>query len=260
MTQNELSFAGAGRVATALCLGFYNAGIRISRIVSKTAGNGRSLAGKCNAEWSQTPEFDQATDIIIVAVPDHILQQVLFSIKFPENTIVTHTAGSFGLEVFPPHIKKSGVFYPLQTFTPGRKISFDNLPFFIEASDSGTGKVLADMAGLLGGRVHFIDSERRKLIHLAAVFTCNFTNHMLTLGKEISSKAGLDFNILEPLMKETVAKALDPGPEHSQTGPAIRNDQITLKKHLELLSFSPEFQDIYRHITQSIIKYHKTGI
>jgi len=258
MTQSVLSFTGAGRVASALCLGFFNSGIRINKIVSKTGKSSRILAGKCDAAWSHTLNFDQETDMIIVAVPDHLLQKVLFDIRCPENTIVAHTAGSFGLEVFPAHIKRSGVFYPLQTFTSGRKISFDNLPFFIEASDSETEKMLADMAELLGGKVHFTDGDRRKQIHLAAVFACNFTNHLLTVGKEITIKAGLDFSILEPLIKETVAKALELSPELSQTGPAIRNDQITLKKHLELLSFSQEFQDIYRSITQSIVKYYKT--
>ncbi len=255
-----MSFTGAGRVATALCMGFYDAGIKIRKIVSGSGTSARSLAEKCNAGWSQTLDFDKANDIIIVAVPDHLLQEVLRNISCSENTIVAHTAGSFGLEVFPGQIKKTGVFYPLQTFTSGRKISFNTLPFFVEAPDPDIEKMLAEFAGLLGGKVHFVDSERRKLIHLSAVFACNFTNHMLTAGKEIAEKAGLEFAILEPLIKETVSKALEFGPELSQTGPAIRNDQITIKKHLELLSFSREFQDIYHYITQSIIKYHNSNI
>jgi predicted short-subunit dehydrogenase-like oxidoreductase (DUF2520 family) len=255
-----MSFAGAGRVATALCMGFYDTGIEIRKIVSGSGVSARALAEKCNAAWGQTLEFDKATDILIVAVPDRLLQEILKEIHCCENTIVAHTAGSFGMEVFPGQIKKPGVLYPLQTFTSGRKISFNTLPFFVEASDPVIEQILAETAGLLGGKVHSVDSERRKLIHLSAVFTCNFTNHMLTAGKEIAEKAGLDFTILEPLIKETVSKAIEFGPELSQTGPAIRNDQITIKKHLELLSFSREFQDIYHYITQSIIEYHKSNI
>lgn len=258
MTRGIVSFAGAGRVASALCLEFYNSGINIRQIVSRTRKNGTLLAAKCNAVWSQLPEFDDKTDIIIVAVPDHLLQEVIRAIKCSENTIVAHTAGSFGLEVFPLNIKRQGVFYPLQTFTSGRKIDFNNLPFFVEASDAETEKTLAYKAELLGGKVYRIDSKKRKLIHLAAVFACNFTNHMLTIGKEFAVKAGLDFKILEPLIRETVAKAIDNSPELSQTGPAIRNDQITIKKHLDLLSYYPEFQDIYRYITRSIITYNKS--
>ncbi len=255
-----MSFAGAGRVATALCMGFFHAGIKIGKIVSKSGRSARSLAERCNADWNRKLKFDGKTEIIIVAVPDHLLQEVITDLSCSENTIVAHTAGSLGLEVFPGHIKRRGVFYPLQTFTKGRKISYNKLPFFIEASNPDIEQMLAEIAGLLGGEVHFIDSERRKLIHLSAVFASNFTNHMLTAGKEIAEKAGMDFTILEPLIRETVSKALEYSPGLSQTGPAIRNDQITIKKHLELLSFSREFQDIYRDITQSIIKYHKSNI
>jgi predicted short-subunit dehydrogenase-like oxidoreductase (DUF2520 family) len=95
------------------------------------------------------------------------------------------------------------------------------------------------------------------MLHLAAVFVNNFTNHMLRTGKEIASMAGFSFEVLEPLVNETISKALDIGPENSQTGPAVRNDLNTIEKHLDLLSFSPEMQDMYREITRSIITYNK---
>jgi predicted short-subunit dehydrogenase-like oxidoreductase (DUF2520 family) len=95
------------------------------------------------------------------------------------------------------------------------------------------------------------------MIHLSAVFICNFTNHILTLGEQVAIKAGVPIEIFYPLLKETVSKAMDIGPERSQTGPAIRSDQNTIEKHLELLSFSPELQKIYSEITISIIKYYK---
>ena len=83
------------------------------------------------------------------------------------------------------------------------------------------------------------------MLHLAAVFVNNFTNHMLVQGREIALKAGFSFEILSPLIQETIAKALELGPENSQTGPAVRNDKNTIEKHLELLSFSPELPRIY---------------
>ena len=259
MTRYNLSFAGAGRVAGALCTEMHHRGMKISRIVSESDSNGKPLAYRCNASWSAELTFDDTTDIIIVAVPDHKLKDILFNIKCPENIVVAHTAGSFGLEVFPLCIKNKGIFYPLQTFSKDRAINFDGLPILIEASDDYTGDMLKKLALSIGGEVHFVDTERRKMIHLAAVFVCNFTNHMLNAGEEIALKAGLNINILKPLINETIFKALENGPEVSQTGPAVRNDLITIKKHLKLLSFSPELQDVYRKVTYSIMKHHKTG-
>jgi predicted short-subunit dehydrogenase-like oxidoreductase (DUF2520 family) len=258
MYQNNISFAGAGRVAEALCKELFHAGIRIDTITSETETGGRSLADSCNAEWSSELIFPDSTKIIIVAVPDQRLKNVLDSIKCAPGTLIAHTAGSFGLDIFPEHLKRKGVFYPLQTFSKGRKISFIDLPFLLESSDIESSAVLKNLAESINGKVYFVDTEHRRMLHLAAVFTCNFTNHMLTMGKEIAFKAGFSFEMLAPLIQETISKAMDCGPENSQTGPAIRHDKITIEKHLELLSFSPELQRIYNEINLSIINYYKS--
>ncbi len=204
----------------------------------KLKSDGRSLADACNAAWSSDLVFPESTNVIIVAVPDHRLKNVMEMLRCDSGTLVAHTAGSFGMEIFPAQIKRKGIFYPLQTFSKDRKISFTDLPFLIEASDDESSDILKKMAESVHASVHFVDTEQRRMIHLAAVFVCNFTNHMLTIGKEIAFKAGFSFEILTPLIKETISKALDSGPENSQTGPAVRHDQNTIEKHLDLLSFS----------------------
>jgi predicted short-subunit dehydrogenase-like oxidoreductase (DUF2520 family) len=259
MIQKNISFAGAGRVATAICRAIFEAGFNVELIVSLSEQNGRSLAESCEASWSPELLFPNSTDIIIVAVPDHCLKNVLERIKCRPETLVAHTAGSVGLDHFPEHIKRRGVFYPLQTFSKGRKVDFNKLPILLESSDIHSSEMLQNLAISLGGETHFVSAEQRMMIHLSAVFICNFTNHMLTQGKQVALKAGVPFKILYPLLKETVSKAIDIGPERSQTGPAIRDDQNTIEKHLELLSFSPELQRIYSEITTSIIMYYKTN-
>jgi len=260
MTLYSLSFAGAGRVAGALCREMYSKGINIRHIVSESQTGAKVLADECGASYSTSLSFDEPADIIMVAVPDHRLKEVLSSIECPENTLVAHTAGSFGLEVFPSRLKHTGVFYPLQTFSKNRKISFSDLPFFLEASSSEKEAMLKNLAESIGGKVYVVDKEHRKLLHLAAVFVCNFVNHILTAGKEITTRAGFSYEVLEPLIAETVSKAMELGPDHSQTGPAVRNDKNTIAKHIDLLSFSPELQNIYKEVTESIIKYYKKGL
>jgi predicted short-subunit dehydrogenase-like oxidoreductase (DUF2520 family) len=253
----RISFIGAGNVAGSLCRQLFLNGNTIRTIVSRTEKTGLALAGSCNASWSRDLVFDKDEDVIIAAVPDDSLKEILSRIDCPAGSIVAHTSGSTGLDVFPSHLKNTGVFYPLQTFSSGRNIEFRNLPFFIEASDSITSDLLEDLAYSLEGKVHFIDSGRRILLHVAAVFVCNFVNHMFTAGKQITGKAGLPFDVLKPLINETVFKALENGPENSQTGPAYRSDNITLKKHIDLLSFSPELQEIYKDVTESIMNLYK---
>jgi len=257
MDQNNISFAGAGRVAEALCKELFHAGLSIDKVVSTTEVTGKQLAATCKAEWSDTLSFPVTTKIILVSVPDHSLQAVLNEIQCSDETLVAHTAGSFGLDIFPDKIKRKGIFYPLQTFSKNRKVSFTDLPFLIEASDDESSLILQSLAESVKGKVYFVDTDQRRMLHLSAIFVNNFTNYMLTVGKEVALKAGFSFEILVPLLKETISKALDTGPENSQTGPAVRNDQNTIEKHLELLSFSPELQKIYNEMTQSIIEYYK---
>jgi predicted short-subunit dehydrogenase-like oxidoreductase (DUF2520 family) len=257
MSLYNISFAGAGRVAGAICREMYNAGHNIGLIVSETEENGRSLAESCKASWSPYLEFPDSTDVIFIAVPDHKIKSVLDKISCRPDTLVAHTAGSIGIDVFPDKYTKKGVFYPLQTFSKERKIDFNDLPFFIESSDTQSYVILKELAESIGAKACFTDTEHRRMLHLAAVFVCNFTNHMLTEGKDVAFKAGFPFEVLRPLIVETFTKAIDTGPEKSQTGPAVRNDLNTIKKHLDLLSFSPELKRIYNEMTKSIIKYYK---
>jgi predicted short-subunit dehydrogenase-like oxidoreductase (DUF2520 family) len=256
MPQYNISFAGAGRVAGALCREMYRHGHNIELIVSESEKNGYSLAGSCNARWSQNLTFPDSTNVIIVAVPDNRLKSVLEKINCKPGTLVAHTAGSIGMDVFPEQITRKGIFYPLQTFSRERKIIFRDLPFFLESSDKQSDVTLKIIAESIGAKAHFTDTEHRRMLHVAAVFVCNFTNHMLTAGKEVAIKAGFPFEVLKPLIEETFLKAMDNGPENSQTGPAVRNDQNTIEKHLELLSFSNELKRLYSEITHSIIKYY----
>ena len=260
MKEYRISFIGAGKVSGALCRQMHMSGCKIQRIVTRSGKSGPALALLCNASWSSKYDFSDSEDLIIVAVPDDKLSEILTRIKCPVNTVVAHTAGSLGLDVFPASLKHTGVFYPLQTFSENRNISFRDLPLFLEASDAYSSGILKDVAESIGSKVHFIVTEQRRLLHVAAVFACNFTNHMLTAGKQITEKAGFSFKVLEPLINETVVKALEAGPEHSQTGPAYRSDKGTIKRHIDLLSFSPELQGIYKEVTKSIMKFYKNRI
>ena len=256
MKRSVISFIGAGRVAAALCMELFSKGYHIEKVVSRSKYSGEALACKCGAVWSDKAEFSDDTDIIFVAVSDSNIKEVLEQLQCDTETIVAHTAASFSLDIFPERIKRKAVFYPLQTFSHERKIDFNELPVFIESSDEAVSTVMVEIAESLGAKIFFADSQSRKMLHLAAVFVCNFTNHLLARGKEIAIKSGFSFEELKPLIAETISKAFDNDPEKCQTGPAERNDEITIAKHLEMLSFDNNLERIYNDISTSIIDYH----
>lgn len=258
MKRYRISFVGAGRVAGALSQAFYEAGSDILKIVARTEESSMTLASRYNALSGTDPVFPVTADVIVLAVPDDKIKDLLSVIKCGKDAVVAHTAGSVGLDVFPAHLRHTGVIYPLQTFSHGRKLNFRDVPFFLEASDPKAESAITDLVNSISGKVHYTDTSHRRLLHLAAVFACNFTNHMLTAGNIIAKEAGEDFGILEPLIRETISKAVETGPESSQTGPAVRFDTGTMEKHMEMLSFSPGLKRIYREISDSVMDYYKT--
>ena len=86
-----------------------------------------------------------------------------------------------------------------------------------------------------------------------AVFAGNFSNHMYALAEKLLVKQGLSFDLLKPLIAETAAKALEIPPHLAQTGPAVRGDNTIMEEHMALLESYPEFAELYRLISMSIM-------
>jgi len=249
----NIVIVGAGRVGTALSQALHTSGHNILRIISRSTEKAESLANIFGSGYGHDLVIPQESEVVIVAVNDDSIYGVVKEIDAPDRTIIIHTAGSVGLDVFGDNIVNHGVLYPLQTFTYGRGYNFREIPVFIEGNNEYTVSMLRSLAVSVSESVIYLSSEKRRYLHLAAVFACNFVNHMYFAGKEISEQAGMEFKVLLPLLKETMEKASDLGPERSQTGPAVRNDKKTIEKHLDLLSFSPDLQKIYTVLTDSII-------
>ena len=143
--------------------------------------------------------------------------------------------------------------YPVQSFTEGRKVDYKGLPFLLETKDDDTLEMMREIVASLEANWSMADVEHRRLFHVAAVFVNNFTNHMLYCGEKIAKEADIDFKLLEPLAKETIAKAFLNGPENSMTGPAVRKDYSTINLHKELLSFDSDLRKLYVEITEAIL-------
>jgi predicted short-subunit dehydrogenase-like oxidoreductase (DUF2520 family) len=252
----NISFIGAGNVAEALSARIISAGHNILSVASRSGASAAVLAAATGAEWRRDLSVPDNCDILVLAVTDSSVSEVASAVTVPDHTVIVHTAGSVPLSAL-MRTSRAGVFYPLQTFTKGFIPDLSKVPFFVEATDESTLKVLKELGNQLGAGAWDCDSERRRYLHVAAVFTNNFSNFMMTTGEAIASGAGFDPELMRPLIEETARKALHAGPSAAQTGPAVRHDTRVIKSHLELLSFSPEYQKMYRIISRMIIDFYK---
>ncbi|SFZ91413.1 NADP oxidoreductase coenzyme F420-dependent [Flaviramulus basaltis] len=192
-------------------------------------------------------------DVYILAVSDDVIEELSSKLPF-ENRLVVHTSGSVSVYDIDKK-QKRGVLYPLQTFSKNAKIDFANVPICIETIDKKNFPLLKELALSIGSPIKKVNSDQRRVLHLAAVFVNNFTNQLYRIGHEITESEGAEFDLLKPLILETAKKVQEISPYMAQTGPAKRNDKKTIKKHLKILK-SEHHKDIYKLLTTSIQLTH----
>jgi predicted short-subunit dehydrogenase-like oxidoreductase (DUF2520 family) len=256
----HIGFIGAGKVATQLATALHERGCIIDWVWSRTPAHAQTLAGAVAAtSFSSLEQTLPATHLIILSVPDDVVFELSHRLLLAEaNTAVVHTSGSLDITKLTPEITQSGVFYPLQTFSPERKVSFSGIPICIEASNANLKERLNFLADLLGGLKVDTTAEQRMQLHIAAVFACNFTNFLYACSEEIMQHAQLPFELLHPLMQETVNKAIENKPSGVQTGPAFRNDVSIMNSHISWLTKLPELQALYVLLSKGIIQQKKS--
>jgi len=248
----KIVIIGSGNVATHLGKTLCEKKHSIVQIYSKTLSNAKALAEKLHADFTdQIENVNRDADSYVIAVTDNAVEEVAHKINVNDKLIV-HTSGSITMDILKNCSENYGVFYPLQTFTKEKQVVFSEIPICIEANSKKNEQTLSELAQSLSNSVHFINSEQRKIIHLAAVFACNFTNHLYGVAEEILSENEIPFEILKPLIAETTEKIKENSPKKTQTGPAIRKDEKVLKKHLEMLNNKPEWQELYSLISKGI--------
>ncbi len=253
---------GAGNVATHLGSALQRAGHRILQVYSRTEASASELAGLLSCGW--TTELDKISpdaQLYLFCVRDAVLEELARnvysylrnnaspgrSLNEGPGALFVHTAGSMSMDIF-PSIRR-GVFYPMQTFSKGRPVQFSEIPVFVQSNTDEA--LLLSLASQLSGHTYVLDEKRRRRLHLAAVFACNFANHMYDLSARILEEADLPFSVMLPLIDETARKVHQLSPSQAQTGPAVRYDMNVMRRQLELLKDERD-KEIYELLSKSI--------
>lgn len=206
-------------------IGTGNVGIQFAHIFNTHTISSRTLDG-----------LPTDCDLYIISVSDSAVAEVASKMPQVEGFVV-HTTGSVAMDV----LKKIdchgyGVLYPFQTISKKRPLEASAIPLLIEGNNRSTTELLKSIA-MKHGFTHIeeADSDKRRKIHLTGTFACNFTNAMIAISQQILSDCGIDKNIINPLLGETIDKLKTLPASDAQTGPAARKDIATIKKHLQLL-------------------------
>lgn len=250
----RITLIGSGNIATHLGAAFKNAGHQIVQVYSRNLQNASLLAYNIKSEpVDDLALLNSDADLFVISVNDGAIGDIAQKLA-GYGKLIVHTSGATSIETIRLFTEQAGVFYPLQTFSKTKEVNFSTVPLCIEGADDGITNQLLTLAWTISQNVYKVDSAQRKILHLAAVFACNFPNYLYYAAGSLLKQHDLDFDMLKPLILETAEKVQAHLPQDVQTGPAVRNDEKTMNAHLGLLAQNAELQEVYKLLSQLIIK------
>ncbi len=254
----EIAIIGTGKLAHVLGQSLNDCGHSISCIYGRSSEKLKELSLKLNPANTTTSyaAIPDDADFYIVLVSDDAISDVADHLPDSKG-IVLHCSGNTPLSVLSAKHKNHGVLYLLDSFTSSNSQSLSDTPVLIEYNNNNTRELLNQLAKTLSNKVLEISSEKRSMVHLAAVFANNFTIHLQTTAKQILKEHQIPEDILNKLIHTTYLNSLKTNPSDFQTGPAVRNDIGTIKDHLLLLKNDPTLTKLYQDLSRSI-NHHLT--
>ncbi|PWT99820.1 MAG: DUF2520 domain-containing protein [Bacteroidetes bacterium] len=249
---------GSGNVATVLGKKILAAGHEILQVMSPNLAHARTLGDILFCEV--TNDFNNVHaggELYLFALSDFALEGIHEKISL-FHSLAVHTAGSVSKSVFKKVSTNYGVLYPLQSLRANTEI-LPEIPFLIDGNNPESLLQIQTFAHTISDRVEHADDLQRLKLHVAAVISSNFANHLYALAEEFCEAEKVDFNLLHPLILETASRVTDYSPKTLQTGPAIRNDVPTMRKHSKLLKPYPVLRRIYNQISESIHDFYKSN-
>ena len=256
---SDIVILGSGNVASHFVRAMCRSDIKIRQIYSRNSKTAAELCKFAKCEYvTKIDEIFPDADFYFFIMNDEANAHIAEQISINSSSIVVHTAGSQSMHIFKGLTNNFGVFYPFQTFTKGVETDFTKIPICVEASNPETYLSLDRLAQKLGCKTYNIDESKREVLHLSGVFASNFMNHCVNIAEDILSDNNIDTNIIKPLLEQSHYKIINHGAEASQTGPALRNDNHTIEKHLKLIEKNAQYSAIYRVLTDRIkTKFNK---
>jgi predicted short-subunit dehydrogenase-like oxidoreductase (DUF2520 family) len=249
----DIILIGSGNTATILGRKSLAAGHRIIQVYSRQKEHAERLAQLLHTAGTSTvTAIEKKADLMIVALADDAILPFIKSagkIPFP----VAHTGGAVALDAVKNPGDMYGVLWPLQSLRREIEI-IPPLTLLVDGNKQEAREIFMSFANTIADSVFAADDETRLKYHLVATLVNNFTNYLFTIAEKFCAQENISFTVLQPLIEETVMRMRNISPSKTQTGPAIRNDGLTLDKHREIIKDNPDLLQLYELFTEEIQK------
>lgn len=252
----QFAIIGTGNMAWLLGTKLTQAGHTCTGIYGRNARAAAELAQAVHAEVLHTVHIPATCDACILAVSDHAVAGLAAQLSLSE-TVLVHTAGALPTDILPATHK--AVLWPVFSIIKSDLPHHRNIPVAIEGNTDKASNIVKEIAGSFSDNCFTANSVQRSWLHLSAVFSNNFVNHLMAIAEQVCAEQSLSFSIMLPILQQTFERIATQSPGQVQTGPAKRGDTETMQKHLSLLASHPAWQAVYAAISASVENMYKKG-
>jgi predicted short-subunit dehydrogenase-like oxidoreductase (DUF2520 family) len=261
----DIAIVGAGNLATALALALRKAGYRIEAIVSRKEGSLRAkrLAKRFGTRVVVNPKT-LAAKILWLCVPDGEIARAastLAQVFAGRGKIALHSSGALTSDEL-RSLRRKGTevasVHPLMTFVRNSAPSLAGIPFAIEG-DSKAVRAARSIVRDLGGEAYRIRKKEKNAYHTWGTFASPLLTALLATTEHVAGLAGVKAKAARrrmlPILLRTIENYARLGAGKGFSGPIIRGDVETVRRHLEVLRRAPIPKQVYLALARAAMEY-----
>ncbi len=267
MAKPQIAIVGPGNLGTALAVSLRNAGYSIETVIAHSRGESLRKAQRLARRVDGHARVDMAgakAQLIWLCVPDAEIAraaQALAEIAPWKGRVVLHSSGALTSDELRPLQRRGaavGSLHPLMTFVLGSLPSFAGLPFAIEG-DTAAVRIARQIVRDLGGQANSIRRKDKAAYHAWGTFASPLLTALLATMERIAEIAGVNRTVarrrMMPILRQTLANYNALGAPDSFSGPIIRGDIETIRRHLRVLKSVPAAREVYSSLARAALQY-----
>jgi len=258
----------AGNVATTLAVALNQAGYSVDQIISSegvsSLRKARLLARKVEARVAAAGKAQIRADIVWFCVPDSAIAPAAQSLAHSaewRGRIALHSSGALTSDEL-AILRGRGAFvaslHPLMTFVPKSRPSLAEVPFAIEG-DPAAARAARKIVKNLGGHAFAIREQDKAAYHAWGTFASPLFTALLAATEKVAAIAGVSGKAsrkrMLPILQQTLSNYAKFGAASAFSGPIVRGDIDTVKRHLQSLRKDPIARQVYASLAQAALAY-----
>jgi len=262
----RIAIVGAGNLGTALAVSLRDAGIVVDAVVARSRGSlrkAREVARRVAARAIVDPGQIKA-EWIWFCMPDSEIARAtaaLAELLSWKGRVALHSSGALTSDVLNP-LRRSGAavasVHPLMTFVRHSPPSLTGVPFAIEGDPIAV-RVARRVVRNLGGQAFSIRKKDKAAYHTWGMFASPLLDSLLATTEEVATIAGVSRKQAReramPILRQTLENYAAFGAPDAFSGPIIRGDVDTVRRHLQVLKGTPVVHAVYIALAEAALEY-----